>query len=289
MTRENLLIQELLTEAKRDLEASNLLLKTNLIEIAAWHTEQAFEKSIMYVYASYKIKFQRRPVDSVHDKMEEKLHTDKHMLMVNMLTEMISDFRTLGIERMNSVISQLPSDQSADLSGFLQKIKPAQNASKATEQLRMIRSTLDSNAVKSMPLEKFLDLCTAANFKKDISKLNVGSAVQEGLVSLTRDGTFEFASKDVESAVKAAGLDQPELYIGLYRFPSLALIMARRILTDPISTRYPLRRRDHANLKLYRERVPGLHDFYLEVNQQIKSLIQDGEEFLRTFQLFSIR
>ena len=93
----------------------------------------------MYVYASYKIKFQRRPVDSVHDKMEEKLHTDKHMLMVNMLTEMISDFRTLGIERMNSVISQLPSDQSVDLSGFLEKIKPAENASKATEQLRMIR------------------------------------------------------------------------------------------------------------------------------------------------------
>jgi hypothetical protein len=285
LARENLLIQGLLDEAKRDLEASNLLLKTDLIEIAAWHTEQAFEKAIMFVYASYKIKFQGRAVDSVHDKMEEKLHTEKHMLMVNMLNEMIPDFGAFIDKRMNPLMSQLPPDLLADLTGFLGKNNPNQTVSKAGKQLGKIRSASQANPAKSMTLEQFLDQCTADNFKKDVARSDIQPSILTSLESLKQAGSFNFGNKELGKAFEMAGLDRPDLYLALYRFPSAALGIAGWILSDPISTRYPQRKHDYANLKLYRARVPALRGFYLEVNQQIENLIKYGEQFLEAFLL----
>jgi len=283
LPKANLLIQELLMEAKRDLEASDQILKTDLIEIAAWHTEQAFEKAIMYVYASYKTRFLGRAVDSVYEKMKDKPHTDKHILMLNMLNEMIPDFGGLVTAKTNSALPQLTPNLSADLSGFLLKVNPSQNVSKAMAQLGKLRSALDSTAAKSMSLGQFLDRCTVANFKKDMLSLDVQSDVEKGLESLIQAEVFKFRDKDLENTFKASGVGQPDLYVGVYRFPLVALNMARWILKDPISTRYPLREWDYANLRLYRARSPALHDFYQEVNRQIETLIQYGEEFLQAF------
>src|SRR5574341_879723 len=278
MSLEDEFINELKLQAYRDLEgAENLLTNNGHIEHLAWHCEQGYEKLVKYVYAYFKLKFQKGRVESVDEKMREKIqHRETYKLILNMFREIFGHFTGRLSEIWVKIESGAPPETSAYLRRFMDANVPNNIRGDLDRRIDSIESKIRSNLSTQQAFEFFIGNSTQDGESEALRKIDRTSKVNDYLANLGKD---LFKSQDPMIS-KASVVMNPQLWIDFYTFAGKGLVLASWILPHVSMARYPLIEYNFQNLKAYRERTKELRPFFEYLTSEVKELGKSADKFI---------
>ncbi|MGP8057909.1 MAG: hypothetical protein ACLP9K_09955 [Nitrososphaerales archaeon] len=285
----SLLIEEMRTESRRDLAMAASLLETEYIEGVAWHNEQAFEKAVMYGYASFKISVQKRDAKSVAERMKEPFHTEKHQLVLSMLHEIYSSFlRTLNTAARNPGDLGISDTNALEARRFADRLRDRFQAEPIRDRLDAIEAEakvrIDRWSKDPAGIRELISYSTADRARQLTEAVPDFAAAREFAKSFMHSKTTD---KTISSVIDL-GLGRPffAIFEDFYRFPHSALKLAPYILPHSLTARYPIHEGDFGNLLLYRQNSETLREFYLVMNDAVAKLHASVGPFIESATAF---
>ena len=271
----DLLTDEMKTASIRDLGMAKEFLGTEYIEGVAWHTEQAFEKLVMYAYAKYKIVVLGQDAQSIAQKLKETWHPVKHHLTINLLHEMFSTFGG-RLNRASSNPASVVADPSLQPSvqKFAQRIKDLEYVRQILERLESIEAEIDQRTKNSKGFRELVSISTEGNARVLLAnKPDIASALEFARQNLRKLSPGAPVSALIDPAIDKLG----DLFRDLYTFPYVALNIAPLILPHSLTSRYPIMETDFENLMVYRENRKSLGGFFTVMMGGIEELTESVE------------
>ena len=266
----NRLIDEMKEASVRDLGMATQLLGTKYIEGVAWHTEQAFDKLVMFGYAKYEIVVLGKRAEAIAEKLKQTWHPVKHHLTVNLLHEMFSAFggRVNQAAKSPATIVNDPNLQPL-VQKFAQRVKGTNYVADIRKRLEGIEAEIDSRTKDTKGFRELISISTEKNARTVLAnRPDITGALEFAKQSLYKMSPGEPLLAGIDLVVDSLR----DMYQVLYSFPYSVLNIAPLILPHSLTSRYPIAETDFENLAIYRENSEQLRAFFGAVIGEIEAL-----------------
>lgn len=271
-------IDEWKSQALKDLQAAEILLRhEGPLEHVGYLSEQAFEKTIKYVYAYYKVKIKNETIDSVYDKMKHDSHLGSTNLTLNMLREYYVETYRIVIRHINegdtlpdplkAQMKVLFEQAKIDGAGFFERM-----FDDAIHRIRPILRKREDYVI-------FLKHTNAESFTQFMKKFDFDERIDE----LVTSASGEF--KKVVTPQQVSGGEffiSPLFHQKQFRFIMNVLGLCRYVLPYAEMTRYPLKECNYENLKLFEQLDPQLRPYFNILLKRLKELVSQSDEYILT-------